>query len=133
MLKSKVSQKLAGDVLAAILDTVEKTVATTKTGTKTTFWPDPEIFTETTDIDVDVVATRFREMAFLNKGLKIVLHDEKAGKEETFHYEGGIGSYVSYLNQNKTVLFDEPICLVCNFDKIAFFTHIFKIYREYYR
>ena len=88
---------------------VEKTVPTTKTGTKSTFWPDPEIFTETTDIDVDVVATRFREMAFLNKGLKIVLHNEKADKEETFHYEGGIGSYVAYLNQNKTVLFDEPI------------------------
>ena len=88
---------------------VEKTVTTTKTGTKSTFWLDPEIFTETTEIDVDVVATRFREMAFLNKGLKIVLHNEKADKEETFHYEGGIGSYVSFLNQNKTVLFDEPI------------------------
>ena len=88
---------------------VEKTVATTKTGTKSTFWLDPEIFTETTEVDVDIIATRFREMAFLNKGLKIILHDEKAGKEETFHYEGGIGSYVSYLNQNKTVLFDEPI------------------------
>ena len=88
---------------------VEKTVPTTKTGTKSTFWPDPEIFTETTDIDVDVVATRFREMAFLNKGLKIILHNEKADKEETFHYEGGIGSYVTFLNQNKTVLFDEPI------------------------
>ena len=88
---------------------VEKTVTTTKTGTKSTFWPDPEIFTETTDIDVDVVATRFREMAFLNKGLKIILHDEKGGKEEIYHYEGGIGSYVTFLNQNKTVLFDEPI------------------------
>lgn len=50
---------------------------TTKTGTKSTFWLDPEIFTETTEIDVDIVATRFREMAFLNKGLKIILHDEK--------------------------------------------------------
>ncbi|MBE7703159.1 MAG: DNA topoisomerase (ATP-hydrolyzing) subunit B [Cyanobacteria bacterium SIG28] len=88
---------------------VEKTVTTTKTGTKSTFWLDPEIFTETTEVDVDIIATRFREMAFLNKGLKIILHNEKAGKEETFHYEGGIGSYVSYLNQNKTVLFDEPI------------------------
>ena len=88
---------------------VEKTVTTTKTGTKSTFWLDPEIFTETTEIDVDVVATRFREMAFLNKGLKIVLHDEKGAKEDVFHYEGGIGSYVTFLNQNKTVLFDEPI------------------------
>jgi len=98
---------------------VEKTVATTKTGTKSTFWLDPEIFTETTDIDVDIVATRFREMAFLNKGLKIVLHDEKGGKEDTFHYEGGIGSYVSYLNQNKTVLFDEPIYIDKTVDGMA--------------
>ena len=98
---------------------VEKTVTTTKTGTKTTFWPDPEIFTETTDIDVDVVATRFREMAFLNKGLKIVLHNEKGDKEETFHYEGGIGSYVSFLNQNKTVLFDEPIYMDKTVDGMA--------------
>ena len=48
------------------------------TGTKTTFWPDPEIFTETTVYDYDTLANRFREMAFLNKGLKIVLHDERA-------------------------------------------------------
>ena len=89
---------------------VEKTVTTTKTGTKSTFWLDPEIFTETTEIDVDIIATRFREMAFLNKGLKIVLHDEKnEAKSETFHYEGGIASYVSFLNHNRTVMFDEPI------------------------
>ena len=97
---------------------VEKTVPTTKTGTKSTFWLDPEIFTETTEIDVDIVATRFREMAFLNKGLKIVLHDNKDGKEETFHYEGGIASYVSFLNQNRTVMFDEPIYMEKIVDKI---------------
>ncbi len=106
---------LRGEPLAP----VEKTVPTTKTGTKSTFWLDPEIFTETTDIDVDVVATRFREMAFLNKGLKIVLHDEKGNKEEVFHYEGGIGSYVTYLNQNKTVLFDEPIYIDKTVDGMA--------------
>ncbi len=89
---------------------VEKTITTTKTGTKSTFWLDPEIFTETTEIDVDIIANRFREMAFLNKGLKIVLHDEKGGKEdEIFHYEGGIASYVEFLNHNRTVMFDEPI------------------------
>ena len=106
---------LRGEPLAP----VEKTVPTTKTGTKSTFWLDPEIFTETTEIDVDVIATRFREMAFLNKGLKIVLHDEKGNKEETFHYEGGIGSYVTYLNQNKTVLFDEPIYIDKTVDGMA--------------
>ena len=98
---------------------VEKTVPTTKTGTKSTFWLDPEIFTETTEIDVDIVATRFREMAFLNKGLKIILHDEKdTGKDETFHYEGGIASYVAFLNHNRTVMFDEPIYMEKIIDKI---------------
>ena len=98
---------------------VEKTVPTTKTGTKSTFWLDPEIFTETTEIDVDIVATRFREMAFLNKGLKIILHDEKdTGKDETFHYEGGIASYVAFLNHNRTVMFVEPIYMEKIIDKI---------------
>ena len=98
---------------------VEKTVPTTKTGTKSTFWLDPEIFTETTEIDVDIVATRFREMAFLNKGLKIILHDEKdTGKDETFHYEGGIASYVAFLNHNRTVMVDEPIYMEKIIDKI---------------
>ena len=97
---------------------VEKTIPTTKTGTKSTFWLDPEIFTETTEIDVDVVSTRLREMAFLNKGLKIILHDLKGNKDETFHYEGGIGSYVSYLNQNKTVMFEEPIYMDKIVDKV---------------
>lgn len=77
-----------------------------QTGTKTTFWPDSEIF-ETTEMDGDVLASRLREMAFLNKGLKLVFTDEKLDKTETFHYEGGIGSYVSYLNETKTVVTDE--------------------------
>jgi len=97
---------------------VEKLMPTTKTGTKSTFWLDPEIFTETTEIDVDVVSTRLREMAFLNKGLKIILHDLKDNKEETFHYEGGIGSYVAFLNQNKTVMFEEPIYMDKTVDKV---------------
>ena len=88
---------------------VEKTKETTKTGTKSTFWLDPEIFTETTVIDVDVIATRFREMAFLNKGLKIILHTDVDNSEQVFHYEGGIASYVEFLNTNKNVLFDPPI------------------------
>ena len=90
---------------------VEKGKETLKTGTKSTFWLDPEIFTETTVIDNDVVATRFREMAFLNKGLKIVLLDERQGQpdEQVFHYEGGIASYVEFLNKNKTPLFPDPI------------------------
>lgn len=88
---------------------VEKTKETDKTGTKTTFWPDPEIFTETTEIDNDTIANRIREMAFLNKGLKIIFIDGKTKEEQVFHYEGGIASYVEYLNKNKTVMFEAPI------------------------
>lgn len=88
---------------------VEKTKETDKTGTRTTFWPDPEIFTETTEIDCDVIANRLREMAFLNKGLKIVFTDGKTNEQETFHFEGGIASYVEFLNKNKTVLYDKAI------------------------
>ena len=88
---------------------VEKIRETDKTGTKTTFWPDPEIFTETTEIDCDVIANRLREMAFLNKGLKIIFVIGATGETETFHYEGGIGSYVEFLNKNKNVLHEKPI------------------------
>lgn len=88
---------------------VEKIKETDKTGTKTTFWPDPEIFTETTEIDKDVITNRLREMAFLNKGLKIIFIDGKTKEEEIFHYEGGIASYVEYLNKNKTALFESII------------------------
>lgn len=88
---------------------VEKIKETDKTGTKTHFWPDPEIFKETTVIDCDVIANRLREMAFLNKGLKIIFNDLKTGDVQEFYYEGGIGSYVEFLNKNKTVIFPEPI------------------------
>ena len=100
-------QYLRGEATAP----VEKGKETLKTGTKSTFWLDPEIFTETTVIDNDVIATRFREMAFLNKGLKIILLDERDGQpdKQVFHYEGGIASYVEYLNKNKTPMFEKPI------------------------
>ncbi len=88
---------------------VEKGEATDKTGTKTTWWPDPEIFTETTEIDCDVIANRLREMAFLNKGLKIIFSRHDSEEVETFHYVGGIGSYVEFLNKNKNVLHEKPI------------------------
>ena len=88
---------------------VEKGEPTDKTGTKTTWWPDPEIFTETTEIDCEVIANRLREMAFLNKGLKIIFARHDSEEVEVFHYEGGIGSYVEFLNKNKTVLHEKPI------------------------
>lgn len=83
---------------------VEKVKESDKTGTKTTFWPDPDIFKETIIMDKDVIANRLREMAFLNKGLRIVFLHEDSDTDETFHYEGGIASYVEFLNQNKTVI-----------------------------
>ena len=73
-----------------------------KTGSKTSFWPDPEIF-ETTVFDFDTLQHRLREMAFLNKGIKIIFKDEREGQKrnETFHYEGGIREFVKFQNQNK--------------------------------
>lgn len=80
-----------------------------KTGTKTTFHPDPEIFTETTVFDYNTLLSRIRELAFLNKGINISLTDNRTGVSDTFHYEGGINEYVKYLNHNKEVLHEEPI------------------------
>ena len=81
-----------------------------KTGSKTTFWPDPEIFDET-EYDFEVLERRLREMAFLNKGIKITLKDERAGKEknEEFHYEGGLKEFVKHLNMNKEPLHPDVI------------------------
>ena len=89
--------------------TVDIIRQTDKTGTKTTFWPDPEIFKETTIVDHEVIANRLREMSFLNKGLMITFTDLRTDQSELYHYEGGIGSYVEYLNKNKVVLFEKPI------------------------
>ena len=98
---------------------VEQIRDTDKTGTKSTFWPDPEIFKETTVMDRDVISNRLREMAFLNKGLRITFIDAKANKEEVFHYEGGIGSYVEFLNKNKNVMFEKPVYMDKTVDGIA--------------
>ena len=81
-----------------------------KTGTKVTFLPDGEIFEETV-FEYDVLKQRLREMAFLTKGLKIILQDlrEDEIREHTFHYEGGIKEFVTYLNKSKTPLYDQII------------------------
>ena len=80
-----------------------------KTGSKITFKPDATIFQETTVYDFDILKQRLREMAFLTKGLKIILRNtrEENPQEKTFHYEGGIREFVSYLNRSKTPLYDD--------------------------
>ena len=81
-----------------------------RTGTTVTFKADPTIFKETTEYDYDTLANRLRELAFLNKGLRIILIDERGdGKQETFCYNGGIIEYVAMLNKNKQPLHDEII------------------------
>ena len=88
-------------------------------GTCVYFKPDPEIF-EDTVYDFDTLAQRLRELAFLNKGIRIVLWDHREeDKQEVFHYEGGIKSFVSYLNRNKTSLHPEPIYVEGIKDKIS--------------
>jgi DNA gyrase subunit B len=83
---------------------------TEETGTRITFKPDPEIFTETTVFDYDILQKRLRELAFLNRGVKITLRDERGeGKAETFKYDGGIIQFVEHLNRNREVLHQPPI------------------------
>ena len=79
------------------------------TGTKITFMPDEQIFTETREFKFDVLAKRLRELAFLNPGVKIVLKDDKDNRSNDFLFEDGISEYVSYLNQNKNCIIDKPI------------------------
>jgi len=87
---------------------LEVTGTTRKRGTKITFKPDSQIF-ETTEYSFDTLAQRLRELAFLNGGVTITLDDERDGKSHKFLYEGGIISFVEYLNQNKATVNDKPI------------------------
>ncbi|MBE2904945.1 DNA topoisomerase (ATP-hydrolyzing) subunit B [Anoxybacillus flavithermus] len=83
---------------------------TDRTGTMIHFKPDPEIFTETTEYDYDTLAHRLRELAFLNKGIRITLEDRRGEKRRNeYYYEGGISSYVKHLNRTKETLHEEPI------------------------
>ncbi len=79
------------------------------TGTKVTFLPDEQIFTETREFKFDLLAKRLRELAFLNPGVKISLKEDKSSREENFIFEDGISEYVMYLNQNKNILTPQPI------------------------
>jgi DNA gyrase subunit B len=87
---------------------LEVTGTTKKRGTKVTFRPDAQIF-ETIEFSFDTLAQRLRELAFLNGGVTITIDDERDGKTHKFLYEGGINSFVEYLNQNKVAVNDKPI------------------------
>ena len=87
------------------------------TGTEITFWPDESIFSST-KFEFSILEDRFREIAFLNKGLKIILKDESSGKKETFHYEGGLVEFVKYVNQAKEGL-HKPIYFIKEDSKVV--------------
>lgn len=95
-----------GDPVSALL----KLNPTTKTGTKISFKPDPEIFTNI-EFHFDILAGRLREQAFLNKGLKVNILDERSGKTHNFFFENGISEFVQHLNRSATPLHKEPLLI----------------------
>ncbi|KAA0690639.1 DNA topoisomerase (ATP-hydrolyzing) subunit B [Enterococcus faecium] len=97
----------------AVVDDLKIIEQTDRHGTTVHFTPDPEIFTETTEFDFSKLATRIRELAFLNRGMHISIEDKREEEPviNEYHYDGGIKSYVEYLNANKTVIFPEPVYL----------------------
>jgi DNA gyrase subunit B len=96
---------------------LKQTGKTRKGGTKITFHPDPEIFTQTV-FGYDILSQRLRELAFLNKGLKITLADERNDKSTEFRFTGGIAEFVKHLNKGKAVLHDSPIYMEGKRDQV---------------
>ncbi len=91
------------------IDSLHIVGTTEKRGTRVQFMPDPEIFKETVEFNFDTLSARFRELAFLNKGLRITIEDERSNRSHDFFYEGGIVSFVQHINAKKTPLFEEII------------------------
>ena len=92
---------------------------TKKRGTKVTFIPDEEIFTETTEFQYDILQARMRELAYLNNNITIKLEDKRSEKTAEFHFKGGIVSFVEHLNKNKELIFDKPIYISAEKDNVA--------------
>ena len=101
-----------------VVSELENIGSSDETGTTVYFKPDPEIFDETV-YDFSILSQRLRELAFLNKGIHITLIDKRDDNKEEFHYEGGIKSFVSYLNRNKETLHPEPIYVEGVKDKVS--------------
>jgi DNA gyrase subunit B len=80
--------------------------ASNRTGTTVTFKPDPEVFKETQTFDYETLENRLRDLAFLNKGLQLTLHDERTGKDASFRSEGGLAEFMTYMNRDQTPLHD---------------------------
>ena len=97
---------------------VEVIGSTTLNGTKISFKPDREIFTEIIEYKYETIKERLRELAFLNKNVKILLKDERSGAEDEFHFKGGIVSFVEYLNRKRTPVNQNPIMLSGEKDKV---------------
>lgn len=100
-------------------DRLHKGEPAERVGTTVTFKPDADIFTETTDFSFDILAARLRELSFLNRGLRILIRDERDDRSYDFHYEGGIESFAAYLNQNKVVLHQDPIYIAGERDNVS--------------
>lgn len=92
---------------------------TEETGTKVTFKPDPQIFTETVVFEYEILQKRLRELAFLNKGIGITLVDERQDRKDTYRYEGGIVSFVQHLDKNKESILEQPIYIASEKDGIS--------------
>ncbi|MCW5212198.1 DNA gyrase subunit B, partial [Desulfobulbus sp. TB] len=88
------------------------------TGTTIIFQPDPTIFNETITFKYEIVRNRLRELAFLNRGVRIFLKDERSGAEDEFHFKGGIVEYVEYLNRRRTTVHPEPIFIEGERDQV---------------
>ncbi len=108
----------------------EQTGTTKLSGTMVRFKPDSEIF-ETTDFSFDILSRRLRELAFLNSGLRIIIKDERSDEKKEFYTEGGLESYIKYLNRNKQLLFESPINISGTYKDVK--VEISMIYNDTYK